>query len=170
MNKINRIQLLVLSIVMLMLLTINGRVNAATLSVDIIGSRTTNIFVGRMHINSITITNTGTDGFITLYDAPSTNTNFYVSTWSNVVYVATNYTIINTNVLTGVKQTNVWNGLVPVWQVIPGTNYSYPVVLQMSYTNKLNATIIMNKYINNGLLLTLSAQSNGFRIDYSNIQ
>jgi len=168
MSKINRIRLLVISVVMLMIITINGRVNAATLSTNVVGTGWFNLLSGGVNIKSVTITNVTGTYDVRLIDSPNTSSTFYVNSWSNIVYVTTNIVTVTTNVLTGVKQTNTWDGVVPQWKVIQSTNIAYPVILSVNGTNGY-ITVGVNKVANNGLLLQLSGDLT-IIVDYTNVR
>ncbi len=152
MNKITKILFGVIT-TLLLLFAIQSR--AATVTANVSASSTNNVINRSVFVQSIIFTNVtanSTNGII-LWDSRTTNVNFIVPAWTNYTYTNVVITNVVTNVLTGVSDTNVYNGLSVVTNAISTNTISYPVLFTYNITNT-ELTVTLGKVAMNGVTIT----------------
>lgn len=153
MNKIYKILGFISITTMLLLYAIPSR--AATVTANVSASSTNNVINRSVFVQSIIFTNVtanSTNGII-LWDSRTTNVNFIVPAWTNYTYTNVVITNVVTNVLTGVSDTNVYNGLSVVTNAISTNTISYPVLFTYNITNT-ELTVTLGKVAMNGVTIT----------------
>lgn len=169
MNKTTKILFSVIT-TLLLLFAIQSR--AATVTANVSASSTNNVINRSVFVQSITFTNVNANSTneITLWDSRVNNINFRVPAWTNYTYTNVVITNVVTNVLTGVSNTNVYNGLRGVTNAISTKTISYPVLFTYNITNTA-LTVTLGKVAMNGVTITSPNSSTGqVTIVYSDLR
>lgn len=129
---------------------------AATISLTTTNASTNSVVAGYLLVSSITFANgTSTDAAsVTLYDAPSTNLTYTLSSYTNNTISST---ITNTTVWTnyfGVSQTNSFLMRTNTTSVVSASTNTYPVILAVNVPASGQSTFTFSpaREVNMGIL------------------